>query len=146
MIINPESETLEFNFRVFNNSINFTENNLTKTFTLDSDSPNLESITTDYEASNKTYMRSGGTKLYFGFDDTSENFNRMQVFYSIGGSATAKPMNECTAGNCWSYFTKTCSSGQSEIIKLKTGISQDDAGNPITSSIEKRICCDRFKG
>lgn len=142
VIINPASANLNFSFKIYNTSTNYTNSTLSKSFTLDSDSPVLENIRTDYFADNKSFMRSGGSKLYFEFNDANENFNRKQVFYTLGSSSTARPMNECDAGVCWAYITKTCGSGQSELIKLNTAYSEDDAGNPVESDIEKKIYCD----
>ena len=144
VIVNPESANVNLNFEVFYTAYNSSSYNLTHTFDIDNDSPALINIRTDYCHEDKCYFKSGPNKIYFEFDDSSENFVRRKVFYSMENNRY--PVNYCLNGECYSAMTKICTSGQYYLIDLVTSgnyKSEDDAGNPVVSDdLTRKIYCD----
>ena len=143
IIINPEDSNIKATFNItFTNYIKeYYE--YSKTFEIDNDSPKLESIYTDYCYEGECYLVNGGNKLYFGFDDASENFARRKVHYKFNN--IIYPIKYCEAGICTTQFGQQCASGMVFPVSLVTAgnyKSEDDAGNPVESDLNTNLKCD----
>ncbi len=143
LLIHPESANVNLGFIIVINSTNSTTEELSHTFDVDSDGLNLESITTDYCYENKCYVKNGIAKMYFDFDDGSEQFIRKAVYYYFNNQKVQ--VRSCVDGSCFGINQQSCNTGDSFNVKLVTSgqyQSQDDAGNPIISNVEENIYCD----
>jgi len=143
IIINPEDSNIKATFNItFTNYIKeYYE--YSKTFEIDDNSPKLENIYTDYCYEGECYLVNGGNRLYFGFDDASENFARRKVHYKFNN--IIYPIKYCEAGICTTQFGQQCASGMVFPVSLVTAgnyKSEDDAGNPVESDLNTNLKCD----
>ena len=143
VMINPETKTvtLGFNLSFMNYAIEYYT--YTHTFEIDNDSPTLQGITSDYCYDNQCYLKNGNNKLYFEFDDETENFARRNVYFKFNNNIYQ--VKNCASGICTTVFTQQCASGMMLPISLVVAgnyKSEDDAGNPISSDINENVVCD----
>ncbi len=128
IVINPANTDVDISVSVIaHNTIS--EQEFHKTFVLDTTSPSIAELRTNYCFNDKCFIKTGENKFYFILSDNSESMSKNLLFFKFKNSKHA--VANCSNGICVASININ-SCNPREILQISTtGIykSQDDAGN-----------------